>query len=152
MPPLVKDLLLVVLIGTIPIAGFFIKHYYDLYRDVQLKLSDKKYNCYAEIINILFDLLQENKELKKKTSDKELTKRVFSIKTNLFLYGSDGVIKKFDKWEKENSQKKQFKIWTELAILVRKDMGNKYSKIDSDFLLRSIFSNEEEYNKFKKSL
>ena len=150
--PELKDLLLIIFSSATGVAPFVIQHYYNLYRDVQLKLSDKKYNCYAEIVNILFDILQEIKGIKKKTSDKELLRRIFSIKTNLFLYGNDDVVKKFSKWEKETSQKKQFKIWTELAVLVRKDMGNKDSKIDSDFILKSIFSNEEEYKEFKKNL
>ena len=76
----INDIIIPVLTGLFGIATAMCVHYYTRYRDIKLTLSDRKYNCYAEVINILFDLIQENKGLKKKTSLKDLSKRVFFYK------------------------------------------------------------------------
>jgi hypothetical protein len=61
------------------------------------------------------------------------------------------MIEKFFEWE-DNQFKGAYRLWNwaELAAIARKDMGNRWSKINADQILRSLFANKKEYVEFKK--
>ena len=121
------------------------------YREVLLKLSDKKYKIYSEIVTILFDMINRQKGLSKISND-ELLKRIMDVKRDLLLYGSDKIVRKFFEWEEHQLTKKRLWIWIELTCLVRKDMGNEKSKITPDDILLSLLSEKDEYESLKKDL
>jgi hypothetical protein len=121
------------------------------YRKIVLKLSDKKYKIYSEIVTVLFDMINRQKKLSK-FSDDELLKRIMNIKRDLLLYGTDKIIRKFFEWEDNQLTKKRLYNWVELAYLVRKDMGNKRTRIKPDDILESLLSEKDEFKDFKKSL
>lgn len=73
-------------------------YYYNQYRDASLKLSDKKYSTYSEVVKILFDMVKEKKGLLEYTHD-ELLSRIIDVKSDLILYGSNKIVKQFLKWE-----------------------------------------------------
>lgn len=121
----------------------------DKIRDIKAKLSDKKYSTYHEILTILFDLINQTKGLKTVSED-EVLKRVMDVKRDLILYGNDKIIQKFFEWE-DNQLKQGYRLWNwaELAAIARKDMGNRWTSISADDILRSLFNDKTEYIEFK---
>jgi len=135
--------------GGVVILGTWLKIYHDKLRDIKSKLSEKKYQTYNEILAILFDLINQTKNLVSVSEDEVLI-RIMTVKRDLILYGNDKIIKKFFEWE-ENQLKDGYRLWNwaELAALARKDMGNKYTKINADNILRSLFNKQQDYLDFK---
>lgn len=121
-------------------------------RDALNKLNDKKYKVYSEILEVLFDLIKKQKGLPL-TSDDDVTQRMINIKRDLLLYGNDAAVRKFFKWE-EAKGKGGRRLWimAELAALVRKDMGNRYTSISADDILKSLVDEQHGYRSFKKEL
>jgi len=122
----------------------------DKIRDIKSKLSDKKYQTYHDILAILFDLINQTKDLKSVSED-EVLLRIMNVKRDLILYGNDKMVNKFFEWE-DNQDKTAYRLWNwaELAAIARKDMGNRWTKVNADKILRSLFDNKQEYEDFKK--
>ena len=121
------------------------------YREVVLKLSDKKYKIYSEIVTILFDMINRQKKLTK-TSDDVLLKRIMDVKRDLLLYGTDKIVRKFFEWEDNQLTNKRLRNWIELTYLVRKDMGNKRTRIKPINIFESLLSNKKDLEDLKKDL
>jgi hypothetical protein len=144
-------LIIGLLSGIIIFLGTILKMYHDQYREIKLKLSDKKYETYSEIIATLFDLVNRQKGLKQ-FKDEELLLRMMTVKRDLLLYGNDRIIRKFFDWELNQLSGKRLWNWAELAALVRKDMGNARTKITADDILKSLLSPTDDYKVFKNQL
>ena len=144
-------LIIGLLSGIIIFLGTILKMSHDQYREIKLKLSDKKYETYSEIIATLFDLVNRQKGLKEFTDD-ELLLRMMTVKRDLLLYGNDKIIRKFFDWEINQLSGKRLWNWAELAALVRKDMGNARTKISADDILKSLLSSTDDYKTFKNQL
>ena len=144
------EILLAILSTLTVIFGAWLKIQSDKLRDIKSKLSDKKYNTYQEILSILFDLITQTKKIKE-IPENEILLRIFNVKRDLILYGNDKMIEKFFEWE-DNQLKGAYRLWNwaELAEIARKDMGNRWTKINADQILRSLFTNKKEYVEFKK--
>lgn len=137
--------------GLILILVTVLKMSHDRYREIKLKLSDKKYETYSEIITILFDMVNRQKKLIQITDDAILL-RMLNVKRNLILYGNDKIIRKFFEWEENQLTGKRLWNWAELVALVRKDMGNRWTKITADDILKSLLASNENYEDFKRQL
>lgn len=122
----------------------------DKIRYIKSKLSDKKYQTYHEILAILFDLINQTKDLKPVSED-EVLLRIMNVKRDLILYGNDKMVDKFFEWE-DNQLRRAYRLWNwaELAAIARKDMGNRWTKVNVDKILRSLFDNKQEFEDFKK--
>lgn len=138
-----------ILSSIIILLGVILKMYHDRYREIKLKLSDKKYQTYSEIITVLFDMINRQKGLSH-ISDDDILKRIMNIKRDVLLYGSDKVIRTFFKWEENQLTKKRLLIWIELVVLVRKDMGNKWSRISVKDIFKSLLKPSEDWKSLKK--
>jgi len=68
------------------------------------------------------------------------------------LYGNDKIIRKFFEWEVNQLTGKRLWNWAELAALVRKDMGNRWTTITADDILKSLLSSTDNYEDFKREL
>ena len=147
----VLKLLVAILSGVIILLGTVIKMYHDRYREIQMKLSDKKYETYSEITATLFDMVNRQKGLKD-MSDDQLLLRIMNVKRDLFLYGNDKIMRKFFEWETNQLTGKRLWNWAELTALVRKDMGNRWTGITADDVLKSLLSPGEDYKALKKKL
>lgn len=143
------QILLAIFSATTLVSVSWLKIQNDKIRDIKSKLSDKKYQTYHEILAILFDLISQSKNIKS-VSEVDILNRIMNIKRDLILYGNDKMVKKFFEWE-ENQHKSAYRLWNwaELAAISRKDMGNRFSKINTEKIFRSLFSNEKDYLKFK---
>jgi hypothetical protein len=147
----VEDMIIGLLSGLILILVTVLKMSHDRYREIKLKLSDKKYETYSEIITILFDMVNRQKKLIQITDDAILL-RMLNVKRNLILYGNDKIIRKFFEWEENQLTGKRLWNWAELVALVRKDMGNRWTKITADDILKSLLASNENYEDFKRQL
>lgn len=94
MDELTLKLIIGLLSGLILFLVTVLKMIHDRYREIKLKLSDKKYETYSEIIATLFDLVNKQKGLNNVTDD-EILQRFLNVKRDLLLYGSDKIIRKF---------------------------------------------------------
>jgi hypothetical protein len=129
-----------------------IQYQKDKIKNVESQLSDKKYQMYSELIYILFDI-SNGEKIGKNVSQKELLKRILAIKRDMFIYAPDGIFKTFTKWTLEinnsNNKVEHFKTYFELMKLVRKDMGQKNTKLNLDDFMLFLMQNKVEYEKFK---
>lgn len=133
--------------------GFIIKEQKEKLKTIQNQLSDKKYTVYNEIFTVFFDILKGQKGLKE-TGEKDLATRLIDIKKDLFIYAPDNIVKKFIEWNRYISNNvgdiKHARIYLELFVLIRQDMGHEKTKIVEDDILRSIMTTDEEFGKMKE--
>lgn len=92
-----KEVLLLIL-GTLSTFLIWkIQFQKEKIRSIENMVSEKKYKLYSELIHIFFDITNGEK-IGKKMNEKELLKRLFDIKKDLFLYAPDKIFKAFTKW------------------------------------------------------
>ncbi len=151
MDELTLKLIIGLLSGLILFLVTVLKMFHDRYREIKLKLSDKKYETYSEIIATLFDMVNRQKGLNKVTDD-EILQRLMNVKRDLLLYGNDKIVRKFFEWEINQLTGKRLWNWAELAALVRRDMGNRWTNITADDILKSLLSATDNYEDFKREL
>lgn len=125
----------------------------DKIKSIESQLSDKKYKMYSELIYIFFDITSAEK-IGKEVTEKELIEKIYLIKKDMFLYAPDAVFKKFTTWvtglNNHDNPTKHVKVYFDLITLIRKDMGNKSTKLTLDDFMLFYMQNKEEYDKFKK--
>ncbi|ENA1797755.1 hypothetical protein ABF200_001990 [Flavobacterium psychrophilum] len=148
-----KEILLLIL-GTLSTFLIWrIQYQKDKIKDIESQLSERKYKMYSELIYILFDISNAEK-INEKVTDRDLLKRILSIKRDMFLYGTDDMFKTFTKWtlelNKEKNTTKHFKTYFKLMKLARKDMGQKNTKIELDDFMLFYMQNEDNYSEFKR--
>ena len=123
-------------------------------KNIENQLSQKKFEIYSELVYIIFDTINGDK-IGKKVGNNELLKRILEIKKNMFLYVSDEMFHAFTEWTLElqkpaNNGVDHFKKYFELMKLVRKDMGQKNTKLTLDDFMIYLMQNKEDYQKFKE--
>ena len=126
---------------------FAIKRKDEELNRIRQKVSDKKHDTYSEAIEIYFELLKNHKGLKSGDNEK-LAQRYIDIKKNILLFASDAVIFKFFDFEKCPPNSDKIYKYCQLIVLMRKDMGNDKTRLNAKAMLRSLLTDEEEYNKF----
>jgi hypothetical protein len=148
----IKEISLLILGTLSTFLVWRVQHQKDKIKNVESQLSDKKYEMYSELIYILFDLTNGEK-IGKKVSQRDLLKRILAIKRDMFIYAPDKIFRKFTKWTLEinkiDNSVSHFKTYFELMKLVRKDMGQKKTKLNIDDFMLFYMQSEEEYEKFK---
>ena len=151
MDDITVKIIIAILSSSVALLLGIIKMYNDRLREIKLKLSDKKYHTYSEIVGTLFEMINRQKGLSK-IKDEQILKKIMDVKRDLFLYGNDAIIKKFFEWEDNRLSGKRFWNWVELAVLVRKDMGNRWTRITADDILKSLLNENDDYDSFKNEL
>jgi len=139
----------------IAILSLLIQRKNDKIKIIENQLSLNKYKAYGELVAIFYDLLK-NIKVNKKGHDEEHLLRLIDSKKDLFIYGSDEVFKKFTEWlvftGKYKNNNRHLKIFLDMLILIRKDMGNGSTKLTRRDILLSLTQNEDDYENFKKYL
>lgn len=139
-------------LGLLSTALFFvIKRKDEELNRVRQKVSDKKHDTYSEAIEIYFELLKDHKGLKI-VDNTQLTHRYIDIKKNILLFASDPIIFKFFDFEKCPDNGLKIYKYCELIVLMRKDMGNVKTKLNAKSMLRTLLTDEEEYQKFIRQI
>ncbi|GAB3932759.1 hypothetical protein [Larkinella terrae] len=147
-----KEILLL-LLGTLSTYLLWrVQYQKDRLKSIESQLSDKKYKMYSEVIYIFFDITLGSKT-ETQISQDELVKRIIGIKKDMYLYAPDLIFKKITEWllnlTTYDNPTKHFNDYYELIKLIRKDMGNKKTKITRDEFMLFYMQNREEYEKFK---
>ena len=129
-----------------------IQYQKDRIKNIESQLSEKKYKMYSELIYILFDISAGDK-IGKKVTHNQLVKRILDIKRDMFIYAPDKIFKAFTEWALQinnaNNSVSHFKAYFDLMKLVRKDMGQKTTKLTLDDFMLFYMQNQEEYDLFK---
>jgi chorismate mutase len=150
-----KDLLIAIMGLISGVMLLIIKNYINELKNIRGQLSEKKYKLYSEAYDIIFQILKNTKNTVK-ISEQELINKMIEINKDMFIYAPDNIIRKFIEWKNCTSENptnmKHFKIYLELLIMIRKDMGNKKSLIKEKDILRSIMSSTEEFKKIESEV
>jgi hypothetical protein len=150
-----SDVLVAILTFVAGGLGYVIKEQYEKIKTIQNQLSDKKYKVYHEIYSVFFDLLKQQKGFQKK-NDSNFVLQLIDIKKDLFIYAPDIIVKKFMEWNGYINNNlgdiRHIKVFLELFVLIRKDMGQSKTDITSLDILRSIMTSDEEFDNIKKLL
>lgn len=124
----------------------------DRLKNIESQLSDKKYKMYSELIHIFFDVKLASK-LGTEMSNAELAIKIIGIKKEMYLYAPDEVFRQFIEWllnlDVHENQVDHFNDYYKLITLIRRDMGNKNTKITRDDFMLFYMQNKREYEKFK---
>lgn len=110
-------------------------------KSIKEKLSDKKYHLYDRMYTIVFDLIK-----KKNISQNKITEELIDIKKEMFIYAPDEILLNFLDWNNNvtekgldaNSVNENMMKYFKILSLIRKDMGNENSTIDSEDIFKSL--------------
>lgn len=150
-----SEILVAVLTITAAGLGFIIREQKEKISTIQNQLSDKKYKLYHDIYSVFFNILKGQKGFEKTEEDK-LAIFIMDIKKDILIYAPDEVVKKYFEWNRfvsnNGSDIQHAKIFLELFILIRKDMGHRDTSVTESEILGLIMSTDDELNKMKKLL
>jgi len=132
----------IILLGGL---GWLYKYEKEKRKEIENKLSDKKYDTYKFVIDVFFKIIAN---VKNKNSKADYTKDITEINKRLFVYSSDSVLRKFFDWtQAARKNQNSLTYFAELLIEIRKDMGNKNSKIDANDFLNHLLTDFEDAKK-----
>ena len=147
-----KEILLLLLTTFSGYLVWRVQYQKDRLKNIESQLSDKKYKMYSEPIHIFFDITLASKLGSEITND-ELARKIIGIKKEMYLYAPDDVFKQFTEWllnlNVYENQVDHFNDYYKLITLIRKDMGNRNTKISRDNFMLFYIQNKGKYEKFK---
>lgn len=136
-----SPILLVVLGGI----GWLYRHEKERREAVERQLSDRKYKAYITLLDIFFGIMKDIKASKTKTIDQDLINRMIDASKDLLIYGSDDVVRTYQKWiDIAREGKSPLGQFGEIVISVRQDMGNSKTKVTSEDVLRLFIADYED--------
>lgn len=142
--------------------GFIISKFIENLKESKQRIYEQKRVYYNELIKPFRDIIKNTKlktSSKNELNDKQIANAMDSAFDNI-LYASDEVILKYGKF-RNNSQNndsnsyRTLKLFAELLLAMRKDLGNNFTNLDEVEILRMFINmtKEEETlyrNEFKK--
>lgn len=141
-----------VLTAAIAIIGYFLHRQTERIKIVENQVSENKYKAYNQIVGYFYDILKDvkfNKKLKVNSAEK-----LIDFKKDLLIYGSDKVFQKYISWLTYTTtypgDNRHFKYFLELLIEIRKDMGNKKTKITKKDIMISLSQDVTVYEELKQ--
>ena len=140
----IAPILVVLLSGIVAALSYLYRHERERREEVERQLSEHKYTTYMALMNTYTDVIKAAKAGKPLRPD-DLTERMQELSKDLIIYGSDDVVKAFQKWvdtgRKGGISIKQF---GELVVAIRRDMGNKKTKITYEEVLRQFINDYDD--------
>lgn len=107
------------------------------------------------MVGIFYSALKDIKK-EKESNQKKIADEILESKKNIFMYGSDSVIKAFNKWlcstSKNETQFIQLNAFLDFMIEMRKDMSGNSTNISKQDLLVNLIQNEDEVNNFLEKI
>lgn len=150
-----SEVLVTILILISSGLGFIVREQREKIKRIKNQLSDKKYNLYYNIYSMFFDIIIDQKSNKKNNENATATK-VINIKKDLLIYAPDEIVSKYNEWNRFLSNHegdiRHAKIFLELFILIRKDMGHPKTKITEDDILKLIMTTDSDIEQMKKMI
>lgn len=151
----ISEILAAVLFLLASGLGYIIREQKEKIKAIKSQLSEKKYHLYHEIYSSFFDLIIGEKS-NKKHNEKTLMVKVVNMKKDLLIYAPDEILNKYIQWNSAISNNEgdpeNGRIFLELFILMRKDMGHPKSNINETDILRLIMTSEDEVRKMKEHI
>lgn len=145
----------IILSIIIAFMGWLMQRKIERIKIMENQLSEKKYAAYAKIVGIFYSLLKDMKA-ERESNQKIMLNEILESKKNIFMYGSDRVIKTFNKWLCSTTQYEtqfvQLNAFLDFMIEIRKDMNGSSTTISKHDLLVNLMQNEDEVNKFWKEI
>jgi len=159
---ILAPLILLLVAGVGSVAGYFIRSRGEESRAIQQKLNEERRKAYGEIlapyIRILVDV--KNKEGAAKALEEIKSYDYRKTAFDLALFGSDNVVRAYNaflqyayKAESGGSEEQRaigyMRLWGQLLLEIRKDVGNKKTRLNERDMLRWLISDIEklEYTK-----
>ena len=145
-------LLSILISAIVALAGFIIARQTEKLRTMREQLSEKKYKAYADAVKMFYTVLKDSR-LHKPTNNNEMLKNMIDIKRDIFMYGSDKVLKAFNKWlllTTSPNDRAQFAAFLDLVLEMRKDLCNGKTNLTKHDILLNLTQSEEEARKLYK--
>ncbi|MEU5794293.1 hypothetical protein ABZ800_12310 [Streptomyces sp. NPDC047813] len=96
-------------------------------RDLENRISEKKYEVYKPMINLIRDMLDQ-----RQIGEQELRSRISDFSTWIIIYGSDDAVKAFHNFMQaayhDPPAKVLMKLYADFVLAARRDMG--YAETD----------------------
>lgn len=141
-----------VLTAAIAIIGYFLHRQTERIKIVENQVSENKYKAYNQIVGYFYDILKDVKFNKKPKLNS--AEKLIDFKKDLLIYGSDKVFQKYISWLTYTTtypgDNRHFKYFLELLIEIRKDMGNKKTKITKKDIMISLSQDVTVYEELKQ--
>lgn len=145
-----EHLISVILSIIIAFMGWLMQRKTERIKIMENQLSEKKYKAYADMVGLFFSILKDAKR-EKKSNQEEMMDKMLESKKCIFMYGSDNVIKAFNKWlcttTTNEAQTTQLDAFLDFMIEIRKDMSRNSTKISKYDLLINLTQNKDEVNR-----
>lgn len=145
--------------------GFIISKFIEDVKENKQRIYEQKRKYYNELIRPFRDVLKSIKTKNGYTAlnSKQIADAMDTAFDNI-LYASDEVIEKYGRFRNNSTNEEQtgssnqyktLKLFSELLLAMRKDLGNKYTSLDEVHILRMFINmtevDEDLYRKeFKK--
>jgi len=150
-----SEILVAVLIIISSGLGYIIKEQKEKIKSINDQLSEKKYKLYNETYSLFFDIIKATKGMKNQ-SIKGIGSNIIDIKKDLLIYAPDSIVEKFIEWNRftanNEGDMRHAKIFLELYILIRKDMGHPKTMINESDILKLIMTSDSEVEHMKKMI
>lgn len=146
-----ESIISIILSIVIAFMGWVMQRKTERIKIMENQLSEKKYAAYAKIVGVFYSVLKDVKK-ERESNQRKMMDEILESKKNIFMYGSDSVIKAFNKWlcstTKKETQYVQLNAFLDFMIEIRKDMSGSSTNISKQDLLVNLIQNEDEVNKF----
>lgn len=132
--------------------GWLYKREQERREAAERQISERKRDAYLALLDIIFDMMKATRNGKSTNpSDHQMLDRMVDANKELVLYGSDEVIKIYQKWlldlRKGNADLKPF---GDLVVAIRRDMGNLSTKLAANDVLRQFIIDYDEFQLQRK--
>lgn len=148
-----QEVLIAVLTVVVPaivaVAGIIIAWQTEKLRTMREQLSEKKCNAYADSFKMFYSVIKDTKANRTINND-EMMERMFDIKRDIYMYGSDKVFKAFNAWllsVGKANDKEQLSTFLDFVLEMRKDLCNNKTKLTKQDILLNLTQSEAEAKK-----
>jgi hypothetical protein len=106
-------------------VGWLCKHERERRSAAEQQLSDRKREAYLGLLNVYFEMMKGTKAGRPMQVDK-VAQRMFDVSKELLLYGSDEVVRQYQKMLSDaRSETMTLLSLGELIVALRRDMGHR---------------------------
>ena len=145
-----EHLISVILSIIIAFMGWAMQRKTERIKIMENQLSENKYKAYADMVGLFFSILKDVKR-ERKSNQEDMLDKMLESKRCIFMYGSDNVIKAFNKWlcstTANDTQAIQLNAFLDFMIEIRKDMNGNSTKISEYDLLINLTQNKGEVDR-----
>lgn len=139
----------------ISVGSIIVSKLYERRKEIRKEHREKKVPVYEELISFLLKVFLAEKAGRKKLSEKEITIFLMDFTEKIIVWGSDEVIKSFQKFREETMRipinkdevphiKSMFYL-EDLMLEIRKDLGHKNKDFKKGDVLSLFINDIEKY-------